>query len=480
MDDATKKYLPGFVSRSVDAIQNEERVSKVTGMVDRTVKMMVKKDYETGNDVTDAARGPIRAGLWVMFALFGVFGFWAGCAPLQSAAVAPGSIVLDSNKKVIQHLEGGIIADILVKDGDFVQADQVLIRLDETSAKARFDILVSQVRTLRANEIRLLSEREGRETVEYNDPWLADKTNPEVNTILTTQTQLFESRRKALAGQVEVLEQRIKQSGDEINGLIAQENAARNQIEYLNDETKTVKALVEKGQALRPRLLALQRNASELQGRKGELQAMISRAKQNITQSEVEILNAKNQYRNEVERELRDVQAQVADFSERLKAAEDVKNRLDIIAPQSGIVSNLVFHTKGGVIPPGSAVMEIVPKDDKLIVEARVALNDIDVVHADLPARVRLSAFKARRVPVLDGKVINVSADRIVDKNTGAAYYNARVEIDQDEIDNHLSEKVELYPGMPAEVLIVTGSRTMLAYLFSPFGDSMFHAFREE
>jgi HlyD family type I secretion membrane fusion protein len=207
---------------------------------------------------------------------------------------------------------------------------------------------------------------------------------------------------------------------------------------------------------------------------------MISRAKQNITQSEVEILNAKNQYRNDVEKELRDVQAQVADFSERLKAAEDVKNRLNIVAPQSGIVSNLVFHTKGGVIPPGSAVMEIVPKDDKLIVEARVALNDIDVVHADLPARVRLSAFKARRVPVLDGKVINVSADRIVDKNTGAAYYLARVEIDQDEIDNHLSEKIELYPGMPAEVLIVTGTRTMLSYLFSPFGDSMFHAFREE
>lgn len=480
MDDLSKKYLPGFVSRSVEALQTGERVTKVTGLVDRTVKMMVKDNFESGNDVIDAARGPIRFGLWVMFALFGVFGLWAGCAPLQSAAVAPGSIVLDSNKKVIQHLEGGIISEIFVKDGDFVQANQPLIRLDETGAKARFDILVSQVRTLRANEIRLIAEREGREVVNFEDPWLKDKNNPEVNTILTTQTQLFESRMKAVAGQVEVLQQRIKQSGDEISGLEAQVAAAKSQIAYLNDEIKTVKSLVDKGQALRPRLLALQRQASELLGRQGELQAMISRAKQNITQSEVEILNAENQHRNEVEKELRDVQAQLADFSERLKAAEDVKNRLDIVAPQSGIISNLVYHTKGGVIQPGSAVMEIVPKDDKLIVEARVALNDIDVVHADLPARVRLSAFKSRRVPVLDGKVINVSADRIVDKNTGAAYYLARVEIDQDEIDNHLSEKVELYPGMPAEVLIVTGTRTMLNYLFAPIGDSMFHAFREQ
>lgn len=480
MSDLPKKNLPGLLSRSVESVQSDERVTKVTGMIDRTVKLMTRTDYESGNEVIDVARGPIRFGLWVLFGLFGVFGVWSACAPLQSAAVAPGSIVLDSNKKVIQHLEGGIIADILVKDGDFVEQNQVLIRLDETSAKARFDILVSQVRTLRANEIRLLAERAGRTTVEFNDPWLADKSNPEINTILTTQTQLFESRVKALQGQIDVLNQRIKQSGEEIAGLEAQESATRTQISYLNDEIKTVKALVEKGQALRPRLLALQRQSSELTGRQGEYQAMISRARQNITQSEVEILNAKNQARNEVERELRDVQAQLADFSERLKAAEDVKNRLDIVAPQSGLIANLVFHTRGGVIPPGSAVMEIVPKDDKLIVEARVALTDIDVVHADLPARVRLSAFKARRVPVLDGKVITVSADRITDKNTGASYYLARVEIDQDEIDNHLSEKIELYPGMPAEVLIVTGTRTLLDYLFSPFGDSMFHAFREQ
>lgn len=480
MEEFGKKYLPGFVQRSVEKLQEEERVAGVVDMVDRTIKLMTKEGYESGNDVVDSARGPIRFGLWVMFALFGVFGVWSACAPLKTAAVSQGSVILDSNKKVIQHLEGGIIDQIMVREGEFVQAGQTLVRMDETAAKARYDILVSQVRTLRANELRLLAEREGTVAVNFSDPILADRSNPDVATILTTQQQLFDSRLRAVMGQVEVLQQKIKQSQEEISGLEAQEMASRTQINYLNEEIGTVRALVEKGQALRPRLLALQRQASELQGRKGEYQAMIARARQTITQAEVEIFNVKNQRQNEVEKELRDVQAQFADFTERLKAAEDVKNRLNIVAPQSGVVTNLVFHTKGGVIQPGVPIMEIVPKDDKLIIETRVALNDIDVVHAGLPARIRLSAYKARKVPVLDGTVKSVSADKVVDKNTGLAYYLARVEIDQDEIANHLNEHVELYPGMPADVLIVTGSRTLLSYLFTPIGDSFFRAFREQ
>jgi HlyD family secretion protein len=256
--------------------------------------------------------------------------------------------------------------------------------------------------------------------------------------------------------------------------------AAKNQIAFLKEEIQTVRALVEKGQALRPRLLALERQAAELGGRQGEYQAAIARSRQTIAQAEVEILNVKIQRRNDVEKELRDVQSQFSDFNERLKAAEDVKNRLDIVAPQSGVITNLSFHTIGGVIQPGVPIMEIVPKDDKLIVEAKVSLTDIDIVHAGLPARVRLSAFKARRVPIIEAKVVSVSADRVVDKSGTSSYYLARIEVDENELKNQLSEHVELYPGMPADVLIVTGSRTLLGYLFAPIGDSMFRAFREQ
>lgn len=483
MDELSKNNLPGFVRRTVDKIQSEENVTRFTDMADRTIRLMVDKDFESGNEVIDAARGPIRFGLRILFVFFGIFGLWSAFAPLETAAVAPGSVVLNSNKKTIQHLEGGIISEILVHEGEFVQANQTLIKLDPTSAKARYDILVSQVRTLRANEIRLLAEREEKPTVDFTDPLFADRENPEVKSILYTQMQLFEGRNKAVEGQIGVLQQKANQSGEEIKGLEAQVRAARDQIAYLNEETQTVRALVEKGQALRPRLLALERQASELLGRQGEYQAAIARSKQTIAQSEVEILNVKTQRRNDVEKELHDVQTQLADFSERLKSAEDIKNRLDITAPQSGVVTSLAFHTKGGVIQPGVPIMEIVPKDDKLIVEAKVSLNDINIVHAGLPARIRLSAYKARRVPLIDGKVISVSADRITEKNPMPGqppYYLARIEVDDEELKHRIHEHVELYPGMPADVLIVTGTRTLLSYLFTPLGDSMFKAFREK
>ena len=483
MDEFSKKHLPGFVRKTMDKMQSEGQVTRYTNMADRTVRLMMQSKFESGNEVLDAARGPIRVGLWILFVFFGVFGLWSAIAPLETAAVAPGSVVLNSNKKTIQHLEGGIIAEILVHEGEFVQANQPLIRLDPTNAKARYDILVSQVRTLRANEMRLLAEREESMVVDFNDPLFEDRQNPEVKSILFTQMQLFEGRNKAVEGQVGVLKQKANQSNEEIKGLEAQVRAARDQISLLQQEIATVRALVDKGQALRPRLLALERQASELAGRQGEYQAAIARSKQTITQSEVEILNVKIQRRNDVEKELHDVQSQYADFNERLKAAEDVKNRLDIVAPQSGVVTSLAFHTKGGVIQPGVAIMEIVPKDDKLIVEAKVSLNDINIVHPGLAARIRLSSYKARRVPLIDGKVISISADRVTERNPApgsAPYYLARIEVDDDELKNRIHEHVELYPGMPADVLIVTGSRTLLSYLFTPISDSMFRAFREK
>lgn len=472
------KSLPDLSQRAVEKISTDSNIEKTVGLVDQAVRIMCQKDFDSGNDVMNASRGPMRFGLWVLFVVFGIFGLWSACAPLKTAAVAPGSVALDSNKKTIQHLEGGIIKDILVKEGDFVKAGQPLILLDETNAKARYDIVLSQMRAFRANEQRLIAERDSLEKPDFDIPLLKDKDNPDIATIINTQNRMFESRQQAVEGEINVLQQKIKQAQEEIGGLQAQEAAARKQLSYLNEEIATVQKLVEKGQALRPRLLALQRAASDIAGRQGEYSANIARAKQSITEAEVQIINVKNNRQNEVAKELRDVQTQIADFQERLKAAEDVFNRIAIVAPQAGEVTGLMFHTKGGVIQPGVPIMDIVPQDDKLIIEARVSPLDIDVVHTGLPARIRLSAYKTRRVPTLDGEVVTVSADRFVDKATNIPYYLARVEIDNDELKE--LHEVDLYPGMPADVLIVTGQRTLLSYLLNPIGDSFFRAFREQ
>lgn len=478
MKNFITKQLPHHAEKAMARINSVENVEKATGMIDHAVRLMVQKDFDAGNDIVNAARAPIRFGMWVLFILFGVFGLWSACAPLKSAAVASGSIALDANKKTIQHLEGGIIKDILVKDGDAVKAGQPLLILDETAAKARYDIVVGQLRAARANEIRLVAERNEAETVDFNDPLLTNVNDPEVKTVLDTQTHLFESRRLAVVGQINVLNQKIKQLNEEIIGLQAQEQAAKKQISYLNEEISTVQTLVEKGQALRPRLLALQRSASDITGRQGEYQAQVARARQSIAEAQVQIINVKNEHQTETSKELRDIQATIADYQERMKAAEDVLKRMVIAAPQSGIVTGLVYHTKGGVVQAGAPIMDLIPQDDKLVVEAKVSPMDIDVVHAGLPARVRLSAFKSRRIPTVDGKVVTVSADKFTDKNQNVSYYIARIEIDPQEMKE--LREADLYPGMPADVLIVTGQHTLLGYLFTPIGDTMFHAFREQ
>lgn len=449
--------------------------------VDRAVGfMMPRKDYKYDNEVVQAASGPIRFGLWSFFWIFIVFGGWSAFAPIDSAAVAPGVVVLDSHKKSIQHLEGGIVDEILVKDGDFVQAGQPLIRLSETSAKARVDLLKGQMNASKALAARLIAERDGLDKITFPPELESQRaTDTDVAQMLDTQERLFASRRESLNGKKTVIEQSIKQARDEINGLQAQVASVTEQMKLTKEEQDVVQQLVEKGQAVRPRLLALQRKTAELEGQRGEYLAQIARAEQAIGQSEQEMLNLQSTFQNEVVTELRNTQVESADNQERINAADDIFSRLIITSPHTGIVQGLKIHTKGGVIQPGAEIMNIVPQDDELIVEAKVNPQDIDVVHKGLKARVHLSAYKSRKVPNMDGEVVSVSADRFVDQATNMPYYIARVRIDASLLKK-LSNHVELYPGMPADVLIVTGEKTLLRYLFDPITVSFVRAFREE
>jgi len=349
--------------------------------------------------------------------------------------------------------------------------------LSGTAPRAARDTLKNQLLTLKAAEARLVSARDGREEVIFPDAVTQWKYEPAVQEILDTQARLFDTQWKALIGKISVLEKRIAQSSEEIGGLQAQAEAYGRQLEYFTEEIETVKTLLEKRIAPKPRLLALQREAAALEGRRGEALAAIARAEQNINADRLEIINAQNDYQKDIVAELKDVQSQIPGVEERLRAAEDVLKRVEIAAPQAGIVTGLAVHTKGGVISPGATLMEIVPQDDRLVVDARVNPRDIDEVHAGLSARLRLSAYKARRVPVIEGKVTQVSADRFVDKNSNESYYTARLIVDEEALKR--LHGVELYPGMPVEVLIVTGERTFMSYLLSPLSDGMFRAFRE-
>ena len=274
------------------------------------------------------------------------------------------------------------------------------------------------------------------------------------------------------------MNQKIAQSGDEIRGYREQVSAANSQIGLLGEEITVVQGLLAKGNALKPRLLALQRTQADMMGQRGQAQAMISRANQTINEAKIAILNQKNDYLNKANTELKDVQTQLSDLSEQGIAAGDVVRRIELKAPLAGTVTGLAVHTVGGVVQPGQVLMTLVPSDDKLVVEALINPTDIDVVQAGLKAQVRLTAFHIRSLRPVDGTVVNVSADRFDNERTGEAYFTARVEIPQSELKD-LGD-IKLTPGMPAEVLIVTGSRTMLSYLVRPIRESFGHAFHEQ
>ncbi|MEE8332679.1 MAG: HlyD family type I secretion periplasmic adaptor subunit [Alphaproteobacteria bacterium] len=429
-------------------------------------------------DKGPGGRLAITLGLLVIVAFFGVFGVWAAMAPLSTAAIAPGEVIVESKRKTVQHLEGGIVAEILVKDGDRVAAGQVLVTLDQVQPRAA--LAVQQGRRLAARTLgaRLIAERDGASKITFPADLMARIDVPEVRTLVNGQRRIFLVRRKALANQIAILRQRDAQVEEEIRGLKSQIKSEDDQIELVLEEMKGVQTLVDKGLMPRPRLLSLQRRAAEIRGGRGRGIASIARARQTIGETRLRVEELATNLINEAVRELREVQAELFDLSERVNAARDVLRRTRIIAPIAGTVVGQRIATIGGVIAPGEPLLDIVPSLDALVIEARVNPEDIDIVTTGLLAEVRFTAFSQRSLPPVAGKVVSVSADRLIDETTKGVYYLARVELTE-----NISDKLKgatLHPGMQTEVMIVTGHRTALSYFFKPVTDSFNRAFREQ
>ena len=423
-------------------------------------------------------RGLIVAGILVTLCFFGGFGAWAALAPLASAAVAPGSVTVDSHRKTVQHLEGGIIAELLVRNGDRVKAGQILLRLEDVEARSAFDLLKSQSYALRAQEARLIAEREGQSAPAFHAELLAAAADPEVAEILAGQRQILATRTQVLIGQTAVIDQRIGQYEAEIESLKAQIASGEVQLRFISEELEGVGELYDKGLEKKSRLLSLKREAARLKGLQGDYEGRITRAEQGIAEARMEALSLKEQRNAEVVSDLRDVQIELAEVTERMRAAESRLQRTEILAPQDGLVVDLRYFTTGGVIEPGAPILDIVPEDESLVVDAQLDPTNIDEVRAGMTAEVRLVSFKQRVTPTVAGSVKYISADALVDERTNRTYYSARIELSRSDLDR--LGAVRLHPGMPVEVMIATSERTALDYFLSPISESFSRAFREQ
>jgi HlyD family secretion protein len=406
------------------------------------------------------------------------FGTWSTFAPLQSAAVAFGAVESESSRKTIQHLEGGIIREILVADGNVVRAGQVLISLEDTKARAEVQGLQGQLWDETAREVRLQAEQQGRERLSFPAKLeLVQNESPPTAAVFARQQDIFETRRQVFQSQIAVIREKRLQVEQEIVGLKAQGSAAAQRAAIVREEAAMVAELVSKGLERRPRLLNLQREMADIDGRRGEITAQISRAEQVISESQATLLKLQSDRQNEIAQSLREAQNQIFQLRERLRTADDQLSRTQVKAPEDGVVTELRVHTPGGVIGAGAPLMDLVPLQDRLIVTARIRPEDIDVVRPGLKADVHLLPYNQRRVPRLEGVVTHVSADRLVDKRTDQPYYVTKIRVE----DPRIAEGgVQIIPGMPTQVFIKTGHGSVALYALRPLLDSFNNAFRED
>jgi len=416
------------------------------------------------------------AGIIAFFVLVGVL--WGGSAPIAGAAIAPGVVSPDGQRRTVQHLEGGIIHQLLVTAGDHVIAGQPLIVLEETQALADFHRILSQRRTYAAMQARLEAEQAAAEMITLPDWLAAESSDHDVAEIIATQQTLFQTRRIAQESRASILRQRIAQLDEEIIGLESQIESQNRQLDLIASEVSDVRELVERGLERRPRLLALQRQAADIEGNRGSNQAGIARARQTIGETNLQILNLETERQDEIANELNQVRFERAGVEQEFLSTQDILARTSITAPISGIVVENRFSTVGGVVRPGEAILDIVPQEEELLIDARVSPIDIDAITIGMSARIILTAYSQRRLPRIDGIVRSISADRLVDEATGQPYFLARVAVNPEELAE-LEGQVTLTAGMPAEVYILTGEQTAFEYLMEPITQSFRRAFRE-
>jgi HlyD family secretion protein len=420
----------------------------------------------------------LLVGLVVVALLAGGLGGWASTTEISGALIAPGSIVVDSNVKKVQHPTGGVVGELRARDGDIVKAGDVVVRLDDTVTKAGLAIVTKSLNGLLARGARLEAEQRGAGNVVFPAALLEQASDPETNAVMASETKLFEVRLNGRTGQKAQLRERVAQLVQEVMGLSAQENAKKGEIELVQRELVGVRELYSKNLVGISRLTILERDAARLAGEQGQFLAAKAQVLGKITETELQIIQIDKDLVSEVSKDLRETNDKIGEFVERKVTAEDQLRRINIRAPQDGMVLQSSVHTVGGVISAGDSIMLIVPQADNLSVEAKVNPQDIDQLRIGQSTFLRLSAFNQRTTPELNGIVSRVSPDTTLDQRTGQSYYTIRISMPAAEIAR-LAE-VKLMPGMPVEAFIQTGNRTMLSYLMKPLHDHLMRAFREK
>ncbi|MCC7265026.1 MAG: HlyD family type I secretion periplasmic adaptor subunit [Candidatus Latescibacteria bacterium] len=418
---------------------------------------------------------PARIGFALLVVVFGVFGIWAAVAPLEEAAHAPGRVTVASYSKPVQHLEGGIVAAILVGNGDRVAAGQPLLRLEETQSLAQLGMHRVQYVALRVKEARLIAERDGLQAITY--PTELSAETPETSKEMAAQQRIFATRRAARQASAEILEQRVGQLRSKIAGLEALRQAKAQLAASYAEELEDTRALLGQGFADKTHVRELERALAAHTGEGADLQAQIATAEVQIGETRLERIRLEQTFQSEVAGDLAEAQTAINNVAERIRALEDVVARTTVRAPVAGIVNGMQVHTVGGVIAPGTRILDIVPEHDDLIVEARIAPNDIDRVALNQEVTIRFSEF-GRQAPRTSGRVVHVSADSYLDEVTKHPYYLARIGVTPEGMKG--LEGFQLVPGMPAEVFIATGSRTFLQYLFKPITNVLARSFIED
>ncbi len=413
---------------------------------------------------------PIRQGLISLFIFSIIFLSWAIFAPIESASIADGTIVLDFNHKTIQHLEGGIIDDILVKEGQVVKEGEVLLYLHDVKAKSDQEIVMKNLWAMQIQRERLLTEKEGRASLNLKSLFaeignFSSKDEKGLDAVIGNQVKLFESRKSKVS-------EEIKSLRDKIASLKAQEISAQRRLKILRKELKMIKPLVSENNLPIIRQYELEKQVTEMTG-------MVNQFTSEKASAEKQIEVYRYEDMSKILDELKETETEIVNLTSQLTSTKDILQRSEILAPVAGKVMNIKFHTVGAVVPPAGEIMTIVPQNDDLIIEAKIKPQDIDEVRNDLKTKIVLTAYKGKKVPKLNGKVLNVSPDIVISEDGKESYFLARVKVDEGDIAK-LKSKIELYPGMPAQVFIIIGSRSLISYLFTPISDAAYRAFREE
>jgi HlyD family secretion protein len=433
-------------------------------------------------DIPRSARTPTLFGVVVLGVSILGFGVWGGTAPIAGAVVASGMFVATGQNKIIQHLEGGVIKEIAVREGDRVEPGQTLVLLDETAPRAELRRLELRHTRLVAMDARLQAEMREQPDVNFPREILTSQQDPDVNTIIENQRLTFEARRRAIESEIATIRDGINALQERINGSKIQVSGVHEQLRLLDEEIEAKNHLLKSGFVRKPELLVLQRAYANLQGEVGRLQGEMGDARERVARANEQIAGVKKTAIKTAVEQMHEVRSELHDVRERIRSARGVLDRVKIAAPVKGVVVKLRYHTSGGVIEAGKNIMELLPLDAELIIEVRIRPQDIDSVKRGQHAMVRLTALSQRITPMIDGEVIYLSADALPDEKKGTQQSQSDIYVARVKLDPAQASALQGFtptPGMPADVFITTVERTFFEYLTKPVRDSMARAFRE-